>query len=80
MTLFFNNPFTEIKTPLVDVTVPNDVQDDQEKWDAFTKLYFCKSLQDIKKSADQFIIFYNRVDGKPEKETLTNLYKVKHFF
>ena len=64
---------TEIKTPLVDVTVPNEVQEDQKKWDTFTKLYFCKSVQDIKKFSDQFIIFYNRVDGKPEKESCWNI-------
>ena len=67
---------TEIKTPLVDVIVPTNIQDDPENWDMFTKFYFCKSLQDVKKYADEFFISYNRVDGKPERETLTNLYKV----
>ena len=67
---------TEIKTPLVDIIVPSNIQDDPESWDMFTKLYFCKSLQDVKKYANEFFISYNRVDGKPEKETLTNLYKV----
>ena len=67
---------TEVNTPLTHQIIPEEVQNDKEKWDTFSKFYFCKSLQDIKKYADQFTISYNRIDGKPERATLTHLYKV----
>ena len=64
---------TEVKTPSLRWNVPIDVENDPERWAAFNKFYFC-DFNDEK--AEELLISYIRVDGKPEKASLPYLLKV----
>ena len=68
---------TEVKTPShTRWNVPIDVENDPERWATFNKLYFCDFNDDPYEKAEELLISYIRVDGKPEKASLPYLLKV----
>ena len=67
---------TDVSTPFLDETIPNEIHENPEKWSSFTNFYFCNSLQEVKKASDKFFISYVRIDGKPEKAALSHIFKV----
>ena len=67
---------TEVKTPSLRWNVPIDVENDPERWAAFNKFYFCDFNDDPYEKAEELLISYIRVDGKPEKASLPYLLKV----
>ena len=67
---------TEIKTPIVHYQVEKAINDDHESWDAFSKIFIAANRPAVAKNIHTTFISYIRSDGKPERDTLSSLFKV----
>jgi hypothetical protein len=70
----------KVETPNACVEIPKEIDNNPEAWESVGKFYFCDSRQErrkeLKESAKVCVVSYYRVDGKPEKATLAQLYQV----
>ena len=67
---------TEIKTPIVSYKIPKEINDDPESWEAFSKIFISPNQWNMKKNFYASTISYLRSDGKPEKSSLPEIFKV----
>ena len=67
---------TEIKTPIVSYKIPKEINDDPESWEAFSKIFISSNQWNMKKNFHASTISYLRSDGKPEKSSLPEIFKV----
>ena len=68
----------EIKTPMVQFTVPKEINDDPTSWDAFSKIFISSDFENPQKDISSSMITYIRSDGKLEKSQFTHLIVVCH--
>ena len=70
----------EVQTALKpNFKIPKEIHDNPESWHALSNLYISTTHANLKKNLQKFSIGYLRHDGKPERITLFDAYKVRSF-